>query len=105
MPIKDNVIDGNLTVHGWAGAWFGVIRNHVGGNVVISHNVGARVGAEDPFIGVPDSTEVATNTIHGNLICYGNTPAAQLADTVLEGGTVNSVGGNAIGECAGLTGP
>ena len=102
LPIKDNIIDGNVHVQGWAGAWFGIIRNHVGGNVMISHNVGARVGAEDPFIGVPDSTEVATNTIDGNLICHNNTPAAQLGDTILEGGTFNTVGGNKIGECAGL---
>ena len=102
LPIKDNVIDGNLIVYGWAGAWFGVIRNHVAGNVILIRNVGTRIGTEDPFIGVPDSTEVATNTIGANLICLGNSPAAQLGDTVLEGGTLNTVGGLKLGECAGL---
>ncbi len=102
LPIKDNIIDGNVIVHGWAGAWFGVIRSHVGGNVALSHNVGARVGTDPPFLGVPDSTEVATNTIAGNLICHDNSPAAQVGDAILEGGSPNTVGGNKIGECAGI---
>ena len=85
LPIKDNVVDGNVIVHDWAGAWFGIIRNHVGGNVIVFHVVGARVGAEAPFVGVPDSTEIATNTIGGNLMGSGNTPHAQLGDTILEG--------------------
>ena len=102
LPIKDNVVDGNVIVHDWAGAWFGIIRNHVGGNVIVFHVVGARVGTEAPFVGVPDSTEIATNTIGGNLICLGNTPHAQLGDTILEGGTANNVSGHKLGECAGL---
>jgi hypothetical protein len=93
FPIKDNVIDGNVIVHGWEGAWFGVIRNHVGGNVMVANTVGTRVGDGN----LPDSTEVVTNTISGNLICQSNSPAAQIGDS---GGSTNVVGGNKIGECA-----
>jgi hypothetical protein len=95
FPIKDNAIDGNVIVEGWQGAWFGVIRNTVGGNVMVSNTVGTRTGPD----GSPDSTEIVTNTIAGNLVCFNNTPAAQIGDS---GGTPNTVGGNKIGECASL---
>lgn len=95
FPIKDNVISGNLTVDGWQGAWFGVIRNVVGGNVTVAKTVGVTIGD----LGTLDSTEVATNTIGGNLDCRNNNPAAQLGDT---GGTVNTVAGQKKGECAAL---
>mgnify|MGYP001168456843 CR=1 FL=1 len=94
-PIKDNVIGGNVLVQGWQGAWFGFIRNHAGGNVVISGNVGVAVDEN----GTPDSTEVVTNTIGGNLVCTRNDPVAQIGDS---GGTPNVVGGLRLGECAGL---
>ncbi len=90
FPTKENTIGGNLIVQGWHGGWMGVLRNNVGGNVIISNNV-SEVD--------PDSTEVVTNTIGGNLICTGNSPAAQVGDS---GGSPNIVGGNKIGQCAGL---
>jgi hypothetical protein len=92
LPIKDNVIGGNVIIHGWQGAWFGIIRNDIGGNVMASHTVGTRIGEDGP-----DSTEIVTNSIAGNLICQGNSPAAQIGDS---GGTTNTVDGNKIGECA-----
>jgi hypothetical protein len=95
LPIKDDVIGGNLTVHGWQGAWFGIIRDTVGGNVIASDIVGTRIGEQNE----PDSTEIVTNRISGNLICQGNTPVAQIGDS---GGSPNQVGGRKIGECAGL---
>src|SRR5262249_38630216 len=101
FPIKDDTIGGNLVVQGWSGLWFGVIRSIVGGNVIVSGTSGTQTG-EGPFEGILDSTEIATNTIGGNLICQGNSPPAQLGDTVLEGGAPNTVHGNKIGECAGL---
>ncbi len=113
FPVKDNHIDGNLVLNGWQGGWIGVIRDVVGGSVVVSNN--ASVVHQTPVpCGGPspepactgiaagpdtDSTEVATNTISGNLVCFGNTPAAQLGDS---GGLLNTVSGKAIGECAGL---
>jgi hypothetical protein len=98
FPIKDDTIDGNLILQGWSGLWLGVIRDTVGGNVVVANTAGTQTG-EPPFGGIPDSTEVATNVIAGNLICQGNSPAAQIGDS---GGSVNVVGGNKLGECAGL---
>jgi len=94
LPIKDNVIDGSVMVHGWEGAWFGIIRNTIGGNVNASHTVGTRLDEGGTFL---DSTEIVTNVIGGNLICKQNTPPAQIGDS---GGTTNTVGGNKIGECA-----
>jgi hypothetical protein len=108
FPIKDNTIIGNLIILGWQGGWLGVIRNDVEGNVIVSKNVslstppGPAGSGELGGPGMdPDSTEVMTNTISGNLICLGNTPAAQVNPT--DKGQPNIVGGKAIGECSGLT--
>jgi len=95
LPIKDDTIGGNLIVQGWQGAWFGIIRDTVGGNVVASHIVGTRIGEQNE----PDSTEIVTNRISSNLICMGNSPVAQIGDS---GGSPNEVGGQKLGECAGL---
>jgi hypothetical protein len=103
FPIKDDTIDGNLIVQGWSGLWFGVIRTTVGGNVIVAHTAGTQTGIPGTeFEGILDSTEVVSNTIGGNLICLGNTPAAQIGDAVEDGGGPNTVGGRKIGECAGL---
>jgi hypothetical protein len=92
FPIKENDIGGNLVVTGWKGAWFGVLRNTVHKNVVLLNDVGVTTGET----GEPDSTEVVTNTITGNLICFGNSPAAQFGDS---GGSPNTVGGLKLGQC------
>jgi hypothetical protein len=114
FPIKDNTIDGNLVVQGWHGGWFGVIRNRVGGNVIVSKNASVVMPTECTGEGEDevcnnigpgvdeDSTEVQTNIINGNLICQGNVPAAQV--NALDGGEANDVGGIAVGQCAGLAG-
>ena len=101
FPIKDDTIGGNLILQGWSGLWLGVIRDTVGGNVIVSNTAGTQTG-EGPFEGVLDSTEIVSNTINGNLICMGNSPAAQIGDAALEGGGPNTVGGHKLGECAGL---
>ncbi len=95
LVIKDNAIDGNVVVDGWKGAWSGIIRTTVNGNVRFANTVGSRVGEN----GVPDSAEIATNKIAGNLVCVGNTPPAQIGDS---GGKVNTVGGVKAGECTAL---
>jgi len=87
FPVKDNTIDGNLIVQDWHGAWAGVIRDTVGGNVIFSRNMSVLD---------PDANEVVTNTISGNLICMGNSPAVQVGDS---GGSPNNVGGRKIGQC------
>jgi len=93
FPIKENNIGGNLLVSGWKGAWFGVLRNTVHHNVVLLNDVGVTTS---PETGEPDSTEIATNTISGSLICFGNSPAAQLGDS---GGSPNTVAGLKLGQC------
>jgi hypothetical protein len=97
FSIKDDTIHGNVVVTGLSTIWFGVIRTHVGGNVVLSNIRGAD----------PDSTEVVANTIGGNLVCNSNSPQAQFGDAVEDGPPgygPNTVGGRAIGECAPLAG-
>jgi hypothetical protein len=89
FPIKDNTIGGNVMIAGWRGAWWGFLRNVTHGSVMLLGNSGAN----------PDSSEVATNTITGNLTCLGNNPAAQIGDS---GGLPNVVGGVKLGECRGL---
>ena len=114
FPTKDNVIDGNLVIQGWHGGWLGVIRNEVGGNVIVSKNKSVVIETPegcDAELGEctgygpgtdSDSTEVQTNQVHGNLICQGNTPEAQVND--FDGGQPNTVDGKAIGQCADLVG-
>ncbi len=103
FPTKDNTVDGNLIVQGWTGGWIGLIRNHVGGNVVFNNNASVINGLVDPPVPGQvdaDSSEIMTNVIGGNLICQGNTPAAQVNPD--DGGQPNTVGGHKIGQCAGL---
>lgn len=47
-----------------------------------------------------DAMEVQTKTVGGNLICQGNTPAAQVNPD--DGGQPNDVSGRKIGQCANL---
>ncbi len=91
FPIKENKVGGSVIVSGWQGAWFGVLRNTVQGSVILNNNVGVVVGEYGP-----DSTEIVTNTIAGNLLCVGNRPAAQFGDS---GGMPNVVGGKKLGQC------
>jgi hypothetical protein len=102
-PTKDNTIDGNVVIQGWTGGWIGLIRNHVGGNVVFSKNTSVINGLVDPPVPGQvdsDSSEIMTNVIGRNLICQGNTPKAQVNPD--DGGQPNTVGGHKIGQCAGL---
>lgn len=98
FPVKDNEIRGNIVFNGLRDGWYGVIRNEVGGNVVLVGNHSDAVGG---YHG--DADEVVANTIGGNLVCLGNTPAPQLGDA-LEGRPSdygpNDVRGNAVGQCA-----
>jgi hypothetical protein len=98
FPTKDDVIDGNLIVQGWRGGWLGVIRNHVSGNVIVSDNESV-LTEEGPGVD-DDSNEVMSNVIRGNLICFGNTPKAQV--NAADAGTPNVVSGVKVGQCADL---
>jgi hypothetical protein len=117
FPVKDNVIHGNLLLMGWHGGWLGVIRNTIDGNAIIARNVSTSNGDTGPGTDT-DSTEVMGSdlsgiggpivhqTIGGNLICFGNLPAAHVHAGIPPAGDFgapNFVAGRALGECAGLT--
>lgn len=87
--VEDSSVGGDLVVRGLHTCWFGVIRDTVGGSVRL---IGIRLGD-------PDANEVVTNTIGGNLSCFGNDPAPQVGDSQ---GQPNVVGGQKRGQCAGL---
>ena len=87
--VEDSVIRGGATIKEYSGFWLGFIRNTVHGDVKLSYNV-----MQDP-----DANEFVTNTIKGDLTCYGNSPAPQVGDSQ---GPPNVVSGRKIGQCAGL---
>ena len=83
---EDGSVGGNLIMNGMKTCWLGTLRVDVGGNLIVGNNATAD----------PDAMEVVSNTVHGNMICHGNSPAVQFGDS---GGVSNQVFGNAIGEC------
>lgn len=95
FSVKDDTIDGNVSITGLNTVWFGIIRSTIGGNVTVTNDV----------MSDPDANEIVSNTIGGNLSCRGNSPAPQLGDAV-EGAPpgygLNKVGGRATGQCASL---
>lgn len=87
---EDTTVDGSVSILGWRSCWLGLFRTTVAGNVTFFFNATAD----------PDGNEIATNTIGGNLTCWGNSPAPQVGDS---GGAPNLVGHHATFQCAGLT--
>jgi hypothetical protein len=69
--IEDTVVRGNVTFGGMRSCWFGLIRDHIHGNVSIRGNRWAD----------PDANEVVTNVIFGNVSCPRNSPAPQTGDS------------------------
>jgi len=87
--IENSTVGGGVNVLAMQSCWFGLFRNQVKLNVTVDYNTFAD----------PDATEIAGNTVGGNLSCFGNNPAAQFGD----GPPVpNTVAGNKYGECATL---
>ena len=84
---EDGSINGGLTVTNLTTCWFGVFRSVINGGAHITNNT-----FDDP-----DANEIQTNTIHGPLVCTGNSPVAQQGDSQ---GLVNTVSGPKVGECA-----
>jgi hypothetical protein len=60
--LEDNSINGGATINGYDGFYLGFIRNRVNGTTVISNTT------------VPDETDVGSNIVHGDLLCFGNIP-------------------------------
>jgi len=69
--IEDTVVRGNVSFSGIRSCWFGLIRDHLHGNVSVRGNKWAD----------PDADEIVTNVIFGNVSCPGNTPAPQAGDS------------------------
>ena len=69
--IEDTVVRGNVSFSGIRSCWFGLIRDHLHGNVTIRGNSWAD----------PDANEVVTNVIFGNVSCPRNSPAPQVGDS------------------------
>ena len=69
--IEDTVVNGNVSFSGIRSCWFGLIRDHLHGNVTIRGNRWAD----------PDADEVVTNRIFGSVSCPGNSPAPQKGDS------------------------
>jgi hypothetical protein len=84
---EDNVIGGSFNVSGIRSCWFGALRDHVYGDLVVSKNK----------MGDPDANEVVSNYVNKTIVCLGNVPAVQFGDSH---GTPNVVKGQAFGQCS-----
>ena len=91
--IKNNTIDGNLTVTGQTTEWLGVLFNRIGRNATL-----IKIAVHDVDPGAP-GVYIVQNKIGFNLTCFGLTPGVSGGFVP---GTVNVVGRHAIGQCASL---
>jgi hypothetical protein len=94
FSVKDDIIHGNLVVRGLKTSWFGVIRTQVDGNVILKY-----IKNDDP-----DGNEIVHDTIGGNLVCRGLSPAPQFGDadddpSLPADYPYSTVGGRAVGQC------
>jgi hypothetical protein len=98
---EDNTVGANVIVDGVHTCWDGFFRNTVAGNVNWNNNITWDGTPEFSFSdtllhGDEDGNEITTNTISGNLNCFGNFPAIQFGDS---GGIPNTVAGKVRGQC------
>jgi hypothetical protein len=84
---EDNRIGGNIRITGLHTCFVDAIRNRIGGSAAIGRNKAAD----------PDAMEIVTNVVHGNLVCWRNTPKVQFGDSH---GLPNRVGRRAVLECS-----
>ena len=91
--IKNNMIGRNLKIEGVSADWLGVLFNNVGGNVSLTD-----ITATDP--GDPGRLVfVVRNVIGKNLSCENLSPGVSGG---FFPGSVNVVGGRALGQCSAL---
>jgi hypothetical protein len=83
---EDNQVGGSLRVIGLHSCWLGAIRNSIGVDLTVHHNV-----MKDP-----DAMEVDTNWVGKDLSCRSNSPKVQFGDG---DGLPNVAAGRALGEC------
>jgi len=93
--VKNNTIDGNLSVSGVTTNWFGVLFNTVGSNVSLTN-----ITLTEDHPGAARVVYVGHNTIARNLNCTGLSGVSG----GFPPGSVNTVGGKATGQCAALAG-
>jgi hypothetical protein len=92
--IKNNTIDGNLTISNVTVEWLGVLFNKINGNVTLTD-----ITLTETHPDASGAVYIVRNTVGRNLNCF------RLAPTVSGGfvpGSVNVVGRNANGQCADL---
>ena len=82
----DGTVNGNLTIENVTSCWYGSFREIIDGSYV----------HENVVNNDPDGNEVSGNTIAGDMICKGNSPAIQFGDS---NGTPSKVAGLATGQC------
>jgi hypothetical protein len=85
----DDIIGGSVRVADLRTCWDGFLGTTVGGSVRWSYN--------HTVIG--DGNLMGTNTIHGDLNCFHNSPMPHLSDDVA---VPNTVSGTASGQCSAL---
>ena len=90
--VKNNKIGGNVTAIGVNAAWFGVLFNEIGKNVVLSH-----IALDDHDPGAP-GVYIVRNKIGQNLICSNLTVLGVAGVT----GYGNAISGKTLGQCAGI---
>jgi hypothetical protein len=93
--VKNDKIEGNLSISGLVTDWIGVLFNNIGGNANIT-NITV-TDPTDPF-GLP-TMQIALNSVGRNLNCSGIAPQVSGG---FAPGEVNTVGGKATGQCANL---
>jgi hypothetical protein len=86
IDFEDNTIGGDSTIQGVQSCWAGYIRNTISGSVFYRQNT----------FSDPDASELTTNVVGRNMICFHNSPAVQFGDST---GTPDIVGGAVLGEC------
>lgn len=91
--IKNNTISGNLSISGQTTEWVGVLFNNVGGNVSLVNITLTDSHPDNPGV------YVVRNTVARNLVCQNLVPGVSGGFVP---GSVNVVGGNAVGQCAAL---
>ncbi|HET8927679.1 MAG TPA: hypothetical protein VFN24_07590, partial [Microbacterium sp.] len=91
--LKNNTVAGNITVTGVTVAWIGVMFNQVGRNVTLTN-----ITVNDEHPDAP-GMYIVRNTIERNLVCTGIVPGVSGGFIP---GEVNTVGRNAVGQCAAL---
>lgn len=92
--IKNNTVGRNITVSGQTTNWLGVMFNQVAGSVTLLF-----INITDNHPDANPAVYIVRNQVGRNLVCFGLTPGVSGGFVP---GSVNVVGGKALGQCAAL---